>query len=119
MNNDPKDRETVLAEASRSIRNALQAQRQQLVERLRPDPAGRADFPRSVTMRLLMRRPARSAAWLAMMVRSRIGGPLLALLALAFALRTLRMAPLMPPAAISAPTRPPNTLALGALPRPR
>lgn len=127
MTQDVKDRETVLAEASRAIRAALQAQRQQLAARMRSDPTAGGDFPRSVTMRLFMQRPAQSAAWLLALLRSRrlVGGSLFAMLVLGLALRALRLALLAPEGApesaaaraIAAPTRAQN--ALGAAPRPR
>lgn len=123
MNQDVKDRETVLAEASRAIRSALHAQRQQLAARMRPDSSAGGEFPRSVTMRLFMQHPAQSTAWLFALLRSRrlVGGSLFTMLVLGLALRALRLALLAPEdvraTAIAAPTRTQN--ALGAAPRPR
>lgn len=116
MNPDARDRETVLAEASRAIRSALLAQRHQLAAQIRPDLPARTEFPRSVTMRLIMLRPAQSTAWLVALLRSRrLGRSLFAMLALGLVLRAIRLAliaPAAPVAAIAAPTPDQNELSV-------
>lgn len=118
MIHDAKDRETLLAEASRSIRSAMQAQRQELAARLRSDPAGEAEFPRSFTVRLLMRHPVQASAWLGAVLRSRIGATLLAIVVLSLLLRAIRLAMTAPgPTAIGAPKRASDVVGAASPPR--
>jgi hypothetical protein len=54
-----------LTEQRLALRQRLQAQRAEIVRRLGPAPAIGGDYPRSTTMRLLIRRPDLAAGLLA------------------------------------------------------
>jgi hypothetical protein len=54
-----------LAEQRLALRQRLQAQREEIVRRLGPAPAIDGGYPRSMTMRLLVRRPDLAAGLLA------------------------------------------------------
>lgn len=108
MNADPNDRDKILAQASRAIRTAMEFQRRELAVRLRSDPLREAPFPRSVAMRVLMRHPVQSSAWLYAIVRSRIGRALLVMLSLGLLLRMIRADSGRPRRGGSDPTPPPG-----------
>jgi len=54
-----------LAEQRLALRRRLQAQREEIVHRLGPAPATDGGYPRSMTMRFLLRRPDLAAGLLA------------------------------------------------------
>ena len=74
-----------LVEQRLALRGQLQAQRQDIAERLFAAKA-RGQFPRSITMRLLVRRPELAGLFLTLVAGKRLAAPVSALLLAARAL---------------------------------
>jgi len=65
-----------LTEQRLALRQRLQAQREQIARALDPTPATGSGYPRSMTMRFLIRRPAMAAKLLAGLATLLVGARL-------------------------------------------